>query len=655
MINCGTNKYTQDEFDGVYDSILNGNYIDYITSRFDSDTANALLQGISLNPSNPSDGVKDLDEIIEFLYNFDNDSSSEQEMLESSIPDYASNNDTVPLTSYADVVENGGVRGMYDLYVQHFKDNIVERCLLGSDGKLINPTDVNEHLFEYKLELLNKILNFLSPGKQISNNITDASFTKLVKKTLALFESKIKNQDVTKINDVFEAFIQLKHFDHFLSDEVSFIRIKPEFLKSNSIGKEMYVSSGPFNYKDRFASYSEEAGTEDYTSSFVKLLLNYFKADGKRIGFDGFQAVAGRLIEWVEASESEDLQNALYTGIDDSVDGVNGIIYLLEKFSELKGVSTNLKSLANGILSNIFKSNLENKVKKIFLNQMITSVRYAYMAYRIKYDPDSNETGAYAMRFTSQLLQSDLVDRQTYNIQKIVKNRVYTLRHNPQLLQELINKYDLEISSGKIVFNAHGNSKVQMFRDFPSDSYTVNVTAERDSNNETIKRYSFGTNGSELASLGISLDYLSEFLEDVTGLIFPLDAEDIFNVTNPSNSNTKSVMWDTFITPALITLTAASKTSDGQRDLFPGYQYLYRGEELKLFNYFNNFQGLGSFYSVVYGAELNTVIKNAEGNNLPTHQLRTSVFDVKHYLYNIKRRKFTQRSNIKVYNNETKQ
>lgn len=655
MANCGTNKYTQDEFDGVIESILNNNYVDYITSRFDSETANALLRGISLDQTNPDLGTKDLDEIIEFLFNFDNHIESELDILKSSIPDYATIDDTVPLTSYADVVENGGVRGTYDLCVQHFRDTIVEKCILDRDGKLINPKDVNKNLYEYKLELFNKILNFLSSGLKISDFQSDAQFTKSVKSILASFESRIKNQDISKIEDAFEAYIQLKYFDHFISDEISFIAIKPEFVHSNTLGKEMYISNSPFNYKDRLASYSEEAGTEDYTSSFVKLLLNYFKADGKRIGFEGFQAVAGRLIEWVESTANNELQKALYLGIDESIDGKYGIVQLLEAFANEPSISANLKSLTRGILDNIFNSNLESKVKKIFLNQMITSVRYAYMAYRIKYDPDSKESGAYAMRFTSMLLQSDLVDRQTYNIQKIVKNRVYTLRHNPQLLKELIDKYDLVIDSGKIIINAHGKSQVTLFKDFPSESYTIQITKEMDADSTTIKRYLFGTLA-QMDPSQISLDFLSSFLEDVTGLILPQDAENIFDVTNPSNSaNSRGRMWNSFIVPALITLTASSKTSDGLQNLFPGYQYLYRNEELKLFNYFKNFQELGRFYSVVYGAESATVIKNAEGNNLPTHQLRTSVFDVKHYLYNIKNHRFTQRSNVRVYDNEAKQ
>lgn len=62
---------------------------------------------------------------------------------------------------------------------------------------------------------------------------------------------------------------------------------------------------------------------------------------------------------------------------------------------------------------------------------------------------------------------------------------------------------------------------------------------------------------------------------------------------------------------------------------FQAYKFRFSGQELQLYNYYNLFVPIGNFYSVAYGAEAATVLKNAEGNNLPTSQLRTSIFDVK--------------------------
>ena len=50
-----------------------------------------------------------------------------------------------------------------------------------------------------------------------------------------------------------------------------------ENADANSIGLEMYDSMTPFDYKDKYQTYREDAGTEDYSSDFVKLLLRHIK------------------------------------------------------------------------------------------------------------------------------------------------------------------------------------------------------------------------------------------------------------------------------------------------------------------------------------------------------------------------------------------
>lgn len=659
MTGCGNNKYTQTEFGALFSHILDGDYIEYINSWFDSDTANTLLRGISLDPNNLALGLKNIDEVMDFLYELDPEDDSEMEMHESSNPKYATQDDTVELTAYAEYVENGGVRAEYEQYVNDFKTQIVERTLI-KDGKLINPENVSENLYQYRLELLSELMNYVFPGQTLGEFTSPEQFTRFVKNIIGAFSQKIIKDDFKNYSKYLGTFIKLKHFDKFIEDEVSFISTKPEYSTTGLLWKDMYISSGPFNYKDRFASYSEEAGTEDYTSSFVKLLLWYYKVDGRPIGLDGFQAVSGKIIEWVENSQARDLQEALYNGLDKSFDADEnvsfGIDYLFKKFIEAKGTGAtpSIKNVAKAIYENIFsnESPLENKIKKIFLNQFITSVRYAYLAYRLKYDFESDDRGPDALRFTSDLLQSELINRQTYNVQRAIKNRVYTLRHNPKMFDELKEKYDIQITPTTIVLNANGESKVNMYTDpsFRKSSYTINTSYDSDHN-----VYKFSTVG-QLASGLISSNFVKQFIEDVTGLTLPNDFANVFDAANPNRN-----VWNDFARVAAITLTASSTVSDVngvKQNLYQGYEYLYRGEELKLYSYFKDFEPLGNFFSVVYGSESATVIQNAEGNNLPTSQLRTSVFDVKRTLFNLRNPNSdantnTQRSNKRILSEDS--
>ena len=534
MEGCGSNKYTQSEFSALFASILDGTYIDYINSWFDPTTANTLLRGISLDPTNPSTGIKDIDEIIDFLYALDPEEEVNTEVREGNDPKYATEYDTVDLTPRADFTESGGTVIEYDETISRFKTQLVERTLL-KNGQLIDPNDISENLFNYRLELIQRLYNFVAPGKALPEFTTPENFTRFVNILLGQVNEK-KKQKPEEFKNYRSDYIILKNFDHLIEDEVDYIKIKSEYKTSNLLWKDMYESTGPFNYKDRFASYSETAGTEDYTSSFVKLLLWYFKVDGRPIGLDGFQAISGEIIEMVETPDNGELnqlmQRALYADVENSLtDDKGGIKYLFEQFIKSNTVKPSSKKIAKAIYDNIFStaSPLDNRIKKIFLNQFITSVRYAYLAYRMKYDTDLKE-----MRFVSELLQSELINRQTYNVQRAIKARVYSLTHNPELLQELLDKYDIKVTRNSVSINTSGNSKVNLYTsdDYHETPYEFSVVVE----DEEGTTYSISSKARNIVSRALSTGFIKEFIEDVTGLSLPDDFVDVYNVSNPGGS-----------------------------------------------------------------------------------------------------------------------
>ena len=659
MSGCRNNKYNPNSQypDLIFTAYLNGTVVDYITSEFESNTANALLRGISLD-SNPEHGFKDEDEIIEFLTNFNGDPTIVEPVKEHKEATYSSDEDMSDLTVLSSYTSQGGVRIQYDRMISKFKTNIVERALL-KNGLLVNPEEVNENLYQYKLELLKSLYQYIEPEKELPNLDSEENFTRFVKFILKRVNDKRKHDDQKNWSNYIDDYTTLLYFDKLLEDEIDFIHIKPEYAISGTYGKDMYVNTGPFNYKDRFASWSETAGTEDYTSAFVKLLLDYFKdSNGRSITLARFQAVSGQVIRWAEDVTTPDVQELLYTGLDESVnldDDQSPFSLLLDKFVSEAVATSEIKSAAIAINNNIFHNkNLDPKIKKIFANQFITSIRYSYMGYRLMYDMDSEEKGPNAFRFVSDLLESDLINRQVYSLQGVIKSRVYQLRNNPQLLEELIKKYDIEITSQKIVLNANNNSQVRLTEDkgWAAQPYTVKVT---DSDGKYTFKVDRNSDSISVPANLISDGFIKSFIEDVTGYMLPMDFKQVWNSihTDPNKR-----MWDSFSTVAFITLSASSKsTVDPSVNLYSNYQYLYRGEELKLYPYYHDFTPLADFYSIVLGTEYATVIKNAEGHNLPTSQLRTSIFDIKREIYRLLHAKdhITERSNLRMFNMNTKQ
>lgn len=255
----------------------------------------------------------------------------------------------------------------------------------------------------------------------------------------------------------------------------------------------------------------------------------------------------------------------------------------------------------------------------------------------------------------SDLLESNLINRQLYSIQRIIKNRVYQLRNNPQLLQDLITKYGIKIGPISVTLNSGNTSTIKLTDDkgFADLEYKVKSNLDPQKN-----KYSFvvdrNTDNVTIGRKQISDAFTKSFIEDVTGLVLPADFVQVWNSTNP---NIKDTAWDAFSQIAFIVLTASSRSeTDPTKNLYSGYEYLYRGEELKLHKYYYDFRDIANFYSVVLGAEYATVVKNSEGNNLPTSQLRTSVFDVKREIYRLTNpQTMTERSNIRMFNMNTGQ
>lgn len=672
MAGCGTNKWSPEWIDNILiHAFVDGDYIDYINSWFDEDTANALLEGISLNPLDPSSGLKSPEDVATFLISLSSKPDPVMEVDEGEQPKYESEDDLEDLSTFADFVTRSGYgRIEYDQCVNEFEDEIFNRAIL-KNGKLLNPNSVNENLLNYKKELLSHLRQFTHGSNEVPDFKDDISFVKFIRATLSAFDQKTKNLEPEAYKDYLFDFVKLAHFDTLLVDFAGFIKKKKAYV--NSIGLEMYESMSPFDYKDKYQTYREDAGTEDYSSDFVKLLLRHLKKeDGTPIGFDGFTAVSGKVLEWVENYGNAAVQSALYGGIDRMLtteterlsgettsDGEPmftqyGLEYLLNEFINSVQSRSTLKTEAKAIKDVIFgsKSNLDKSIKRILANQFITSVRYSYIAYRMRTDGSSAE-----LRFTDELLQSELVNKQIYNIQNVIKNRVLTLRSNPEQFARLLEKYDIRINSadGTISINNNGNYPNYLkasWKPIHADKpFKIQVTLDTLRNT-----YKFAGVESNVPSAFIDESFIKNFIQDVTGLTLPSDYKNVWDASNPSSiGNTVANMWDAFSQLAWITLSASKYTPNGDNMMndFQAYKFRFSGQELQLYNYYNLFVPIGNFYSVAYGAEAATVLKNAEGNNLPTSQLRTSIFDVKQEIWQSINNKFKTPSNIKVQNPET--
>ena len=677
MKGCGTNKWDPVWIDNVLMHVfVDGDYVDYINSWFDSETASALLQGISLNPNNPGSGIKSEEEVVSFLMGLSEEPISNLSVDEGNTPKYENEDTTQDLSVFADYIatsENGRVE--YDRLINSFGDEVFDRAIL-KNGHLLNPNDVNKNLLEYKLDLLRQLRQYLNGKDDVPENFKDdLSFDRFVKSTLSAYHDKINGAEFKDYENVHDAYIKLAHFDTLLEQFAGFINKKKAYTKS--IGLEMYESMTPFDYKDKYTTYREDAGTEDYSSDFVKLLLRHLKkADGTPIGFEGFTAVSGKFLEWAENSRSKTVQDAIYNGVDRMlvteserksgekwIDGktnmhnIYGLEYALDEFIKSPSSRSMLKSEAEAIRDVIFgsQSNLDKDIRRILANQFITSVRYSYVAYRMRLDGSSGEP---SLRFIDELLQSELVNKQIYSLQSIIKNRVLTLRENPSLYSELLEKYHITVDTQKQKITVNDKDNYQGNIDFldprwkaihGSQSYIINITRPASGSNTRGYKFEQDVVASPLMANMFSEEFIKNFIQDVTGLTLPSDWKQVWDASNPNGvGTTAQQLWNAFSKLAWVTLTASVPNNP-----FDLYKFRYGGQELQLYDYYNYFVPAANFYSVAYGAEATTVLKNGKGNNLPTSQLRTSIFDVKQEIWQAINGKTQTRSNTRVFNPTT--
>lgn len=678
MTGCGTNKWSAEWIDNVLiHAFVDGDYVEYINSWFDEDTANALLQGISLNPLNPTEGLKSPEEVATFLISLSSKPDEKLVVDEGEQPKYESEDDLEDLSTFADFVTRSGYgRIEYDQCVNEFEDEVFERAIL-KDGSLVNPNDVNKNLLEYKMHLLRHLRQFTHGSNDVPEFTNDVEFVRFLRQTLSAFDQKTKSLEPDAYKNYLFDFIKLSHFDVLLEEFAGFIHRKPAYAKA--IGLDMYDVMTPFEYKDKYQTYREDAGTSDYSSDFVKLLLRHIKKeDGTPIGFDGFTAVSGKVLEWAETYGDTSVQSALYGGIDrmltteDERNGGGttttgeqmftqyGLEYLLDKFINSPSSRSMLKAEAKAIKDAIFgsKSNLDLSIKRILANQFITSVRYSYIAYRMRTEGSSTE-----LRFTDELLQSELVNKQIYSVQNVIKNRVLVLRSNPDEYARLLDKYDIRINytDGTITINSSGKYPSYINENrrsiYGTRAFTIKVSLDA---SEGRNVYKFGGVDGNAASTMIDSTFIKSFIQDFTGLTLPSDYLKVWDASNPSSYGTAmGNLWDAFSQLAWITISASAvmpnDVDESVSSLFPAYKFRYSGQELQLYNYYNLFVPVGNFYSVAYGAETSTVLKNAEGNNLPTSQLRTSIFDVKQEIWQSINGKTKTPSNIRTFNPETEE
>lgn len=512
-----------------------------------------------------------------------------------------------------------------------FKTELVRRAIFdrnanGGKGLVIEAnqevngmSNLNRNILSFKRDLMNTIRKEVNKDL-VAENITDIELQNALAETFDIYETL----DNIKKKELLNEYVILSRFDELLNKLTPFVEVKSEFKDYDQDVINKYVYKGASINFAKSWSQDETSDTFKEVSDLARVLLDTFPEvtidqngnvqpiDGTSINAVGFTSAMASLKQMlqfppVKSSNNENvvdfskIKEQLYRGanIDMSYVIQSYIDYLNQDKSITDKRRTYLINKLWGIKHYIYDSNLSRELKDTFTAMFYKNVPISYMSY--SYDA---EQGAVAGRE----LDRNLVDNQKSRLRDLVAASVDQLRTNPEQYQWILDKYGITISENRISFNrldAVGN---------PIESGYIDYNYETIGN---VGRNVFKTN----LGAALSNNTTEELIRDLLYLVVPEDSLNLYAQIQGVKLNEVSLfgMYSNIIG---LTLTAANS------DPFINSTYTNRKSGLiDVKPYGQALDPVAKVFSIIYGADCTSTIRNAAGNGLPLYQLISLVYN----------------------------
>ncbi len=142
------------------------------------------------------------------------------------------------LSDYYYNKKNGYVR--LSNMTKRFFEDIISKTVFNKDtGSFFRPTtnSINQALYDYKVELLNKLWNFTGKSYMAELVANEDNLTLVISRTLSDFATM---STIDGADTIWDDYIILKQFDKLLNDYAPFIKKDAAFENTNYQSKNMY-------------------------------------------------------------------------------------------------------------------------------------------------------------------------------------------------------------------------------------------------------------------------------------------------------------------------------------------------------------------------------------------------------------------------------
>lgn len=518
----------------------------------------------------------------------------------------------------------------YGNMVSEFRKRLVESILYDPNEKtLLNPDYVidplskmdllNKRLFDYKVELMNKLYEKLhGVNNYFSEFSTDAEFTQAINTLLAEYQNK--KQAIDPDGSLFATYMILKNFNDLVETEFkNVIRVKRKYKDSVESGPNMYeYMGGKVEYDSSWGD--EYADASDYSGAVVKQLLEYFhgrtlvknpdgtsewKDTDKSIGFATFSNLMTRVKEWADVfpygnPRATRIKNTLHGDINSDWS------WLIEEFIKDNKLELTTDEIAalRGIQQHLMSS---PKLKRIFINQAKKTVRYRYLTVKPKYNSATRK-----IEMTTTELTDRLVDIQNFRFQGNIKNAVFRFKSDPVQYNNMLSHLKINVQKDKIILSdllVNG------------DDFVINVKLDQKGRNKY--QFEVGTSGKP----DLDPSKVTNLIRTVLGVPIPSDVNEYVKTMHVPD------LFSIFIKPLALTLYASSDfvkmNSDKSSPIY------FDNDILVTFPYTTDCDLGARLMSKIYGTTDTNVIRNEDGNALPSYQITSSVYEVKEFIHSL--------------------
>lgn len=524
----------------------------------------------------------------------------------------------------------------YQRLISNFSKSIIESAIynyynsqwIDAEAKINDSglTQLNKNIFDYKLRLLNTILNDKNINVTFNTSDLDINDSDIDIKLTNAIADAIQNVELAldKVSSsTYEAYVILKNFNRLIAEKAPFIELRAEYENTGAHGVNMYTYKGP-NVKHRVSwTVDEHISAESQYSDLSKILLNYFPEytneqpiPNTSIGVDGFISVVKRFKTALMYSTDESLKKhriAYLSGNGFNIrEALNDYLEFCKRYNHFTGGNksqfTSRIYKLEGIIHYIYDGNLDDDVKEMFTAMINKTVDLQYVGYDTKNG-----------RFGAMVLNDRDVNTYSLRLRDIVNARIRQFRSNPELLKTILDNYGIKVNLAK----RNGEySYIEIKSPINKNKQIIIDHFEPDTKGFT----KFNVNINDRNAFA---EVILPLVQDLLGMKIPGEIGNLADILTSGHGI--DYIIDSFKDIASLVLIGSDPNINNA--IFPPYNGTKGNLDFRQWFLYRNFDTAGELLAILNGAEMRNVVDDVNGHQLPTNGLTSLVFNAPKMAY----------------------